>query len=295
MKKCLTDWKILSNRNVTSSHKERTMTNNVTAPKETAVVIDDELRSLQSMGAENVTSANVLIPRLTILQGLSPQINRKKAEYIEGSEVGDFCNVATGDLYKDQILVVPCHFATAYIEWTKNRGGLAANHGDDPSILKKCMRNERNENVLPNGNIVQETAQWYCLLQDGHSWNRIFFPLKATNLKHSKKWMTLVMTEAVEMPDKTIWKPPLFWRSWHLIIIDDSNDQGDWATFRPEKGEKILDLDPDRRLLRMCKSFYEDIKKNIVRPDLETQQDEGRPSTIDGTTAKDPTKADIPF
>jgi hypothetical protein len=272
--------------------------NEVQKTVETNLIIDDELLKMGGLGAENVTSANVLIPRLVILQGLSPQINKKKAEYIEGAEVGDFCNVATGDIYKEAVEVIPCHFATAYIEWTKNRGGLAANHGDDPNILKQTVRNEKSENVLPNGNIVQETAQWYCLIKDGASWQRIFFPLKATNLKHSRKWMTLCRAESVTLPNNDVWKPPLFWRAWTLLIIDDSNDQGDWATFRPEKGELIIEIDPspERRLLKMCKAFYEDIRTEKVKPDLEQNQDESdRGPIIQGTVNKDPKDKDIPF
>jgi hypothetical protein len=274
------------------------MANDVTETKaNNHLVLDDELLGLGGMGKENVRSKDVLIPRLVILQGLSPQINKKKAEYIDGAEVGDFCNVATGDIYKEQITVVPCHFATAYIEWVKNRGGLAGNHGEDESILRQTVRNDKFENVLPNGNVVQETAQWYCLLQDGASWQRIFFPLKSTNLKHSRKWLTLCQSETVQLPNGETWKPPLFWRSWKLNIVDDSNDQGDWATFRPEKGDPTLELDPNRHLLRMCKSFYEDIRTKVVKPDIEQTQDDGGP-IIDGTInrdAKDPNKADTPF
>jgi hypothetical protein len=263
------------------------MSNDVTTVQSgTNVAIDKELFDMGGLGKENVTAANVLIPRFTILQGLSPQVMKKKAEYIEGAEVGDFCNVATGDIYRDEVLVVPCHFATAYMEWVKGRGGLAANHGDDPSILEKCQVNEKQQYFLPNGNPVEETAQWYCLLQDGASWVRIFFPLKATNLKHSRKWLTLVQTEQVQLPDGTIWKPPLFWRSWKLKIIDDSNDKGDWFTFRPERWQSTLELDASKQLIRLCKGFYEDIRKKVVAPDIETQQDGG--TTINGTVNKDP-------
>jgi hypothetical protein len=258
------------------------------------LVLDDELLKLGGMGTENVKAKDVVIPRLVILQALSPQLNKKKAEFIEGAEIGDFCNVATGDIYKESILVVPCHFATAYMEWTKNRGGLAGNHGDDPSILSKTTQNDKRENILPNGNVIQEQAQWFCLVQNGAQWQRSFLPLKATNLKHSRKWLTLCQTETVQLPNGEFWKPPLFWRSWKLIIVDDSNDQGDWATFRPEKGELIMDIDPNRQLLRMCKSFYEDIRTEKVRPDIEQTQDEGGP-IIEGSRAKDPNDKDIPF
>lgn len=269
------------------------MSNEIVEKKSSSIVLDDELLKMGGLGTENIKAKDVLIPRLVILQGLSPQVMKKKAEYIEGAEVGDFCNVATGDIYKESIDVVPCHFATSYIEWGKNRGGIVNNFGDNPTVLERTVKNDHFQNILPNGNEIQEQAQWYCLIRDGANWMRIFFPLKATNLKHSRKWLTLCRTETITLPDNTIWKPPMFWRSWKLLIIDDSNDQGDWFTFRPEKGELTLDLDPSRQLLRMCKSFYEDIRTNIVRPDIETQQDEG--PIIQGTTIKDPNANDKPF
>lgn len=256
----------------------------------TDIVLDDELLKMTGMGTENVKAKDVLIPRLVILQNMSPQVNKKKAEFIDGAEIGDFCNVATGDIYKESVEVIPCHFATAYIEWTKNRGGLAANHGDNPDVLDKTSRNDKNENILPNGNVIQETAQWYCLLKDGYQWQRVFFPLKSTNLKHSRKWLTLCRSETIELPSKELWKPPLFWRSWKLLIVDDSNDSGDWATFRPEKGLTTMELDPDRRLIKNCMSFYDDIKTKAVTAEV-APQDEGSGPIIDN----DSNNKDTPF
>lgn len=267
--------------------------NAVVERKTTEVALDDELKRMGGMGAENVQTKDVLIPRLTILQKLSPQLSKKKAEYVEGAELGDFCNVATGDVYKESIIVIPCHFITAYIEWGKNRSGLVNNYGDDAAILKKCVRNEKNQNVLQNGNIVNETAQWYCLLQDGASWTRIFIPLTSTNLKHSRKWMTVCRTEDVKMPNGEVWKPPLFWRSWKLTAVEDSNDQGDWVTFKPERGETTMDIDPSRVLIRQCMSFYEDLRTKSVRGEI-VDEDQGR--TINGTINAGSTEdKDIPF
>jgi hypothetical protein len=253
--------------------------------------LDSELQKMGGMGTENVQAKDVLIPRLTILQKLSPQLAKKKAEFIDGAEVGDFCNVATGDIYKEAVLVIPCHFATAYIEWGKNRSGLVMNYGDDASILKKCVRNDKNQNVLANGNMVSETAQWYCLLQDGASWTRVFIPLTSTNLKHSRKWLTLCRAESVQMPDGSMWKPPLFWRSWKLVAIEDSNEMGDWVTFRPEKGNSSVEIDQSRQLIRMCMAFYEDVKGNVVRGEIH-DDDQGR--TINGR-AESVDEKEIPF
>jgi hypothetical protein len=95
-----------------------------------------------------------------------------------------------------------------------------------------------------------------------------FFPLRATNLKHSRRWLTLVTGETLQDADKHPWKPPLFWRSWRLRVVDDSNERGDWMTFRPEKGATTLELDPSRRLIRVCMDFYEGVRTKAARGDL---------------------------
>jgi hypothetical protein len=232
-----------------------------------APVLDNELLKMEDMGAEHVTADNLLIPRFTILQGLSPQLGKKKVEYIDGAQIGDFCNVATGHIYHSEAVVIPCYFDSVYIEWIKNRGGLADIHRDS-SILAKCIRNDKFQNVLPDGNIVEETAQWFCLLQDGANWVQVFFPLKSTNLKHSRRWLTLVTGEPVLDLNGHPWKPPLFWRSWLLRAVDDSNERGDWVTFRPEKRKTTLELDPSRALIRACLDFYEAVRTKAARADL---------------------------
>jgi hypothetical protein len=258
------------------------------------IQLDDDILKLSGIGSEKVKTQNVLIPRLVILQALSPQVNRKKPEYIEGAEVGDFCNTATGDIHKGSVTVVPCYFITNYLEWIKNRGGLSMNYGDDPSCLQRAQRNEINQNILPNGNIIEETAQWYCLLNTGGIWERLFFPLVRTNLKHSRKWMTLCQSENIQTKDKdgnlTMWKPPLFWRSWNLFIVDASNDRGDWLTFRPEKRETILEIDPKKTLLNMCKAFHADLVGGKVKGDIESTHEDSN-----GNGRRVDPNADIPF
>ena len=89
--------------------------------------------------------------------------------YLDDAQPGDFCNTATGDVWRDEIMVIPCDFHTRYLEWPKVRGKGApiADHGEDPAILRRCATNEKNQHTLPNGNRVEETAFWYLLIQNG--------------------------------------------------------------------------------------------------------------------------------
>lgn len=50
-------------------------------------------------GMEHLTPADIRLPRLVVAQGLSPQVQAGKAEYIEGLSVGMLFNDLTGEVY----------------------------------------------------------------------------------------------------------------------------------------------------------------------------------------------------
>jgi hypothetical protein len=232
--------------------------------------IDDEILAMQGIGAENVTANDIVIPRLTILQGLSPQVNKKKPEWIDGADSGDFCNIASGQLYKEEVTIIPCLFRTAYLEWAKGRGGFVRDHGDSPSVLDRCTRNEKWQYFLPNGNVLEETHQWYVLLRDGPEgslWTPVYFPLVRTGLKHSRKLLTLCRPSHYIYNGK-VFNPPLFWWSWRLLVVSSSNDAHDWHSFRPERGSMTIDLDPTLATARQCRAFHDAVRDKSVRPDV---------------------------
>lgn len=75
-------------------------------------------------GNEAVTTDDMVIPRLSIIQDLSPQHKKSKAEYIEGAEVKMIFNTATNELYGNAIMVVPVFYRKEYVIWKdQNSGG----------------------------------------------------------------------------------------------------------------------------------------------------------------------------
>ena len=194
-------------------------------------------------GMENVGSGDVLIPRLTIIQALSPQLNPKKSEFIDGAKIGDICDVGTGELFPDGILFLPVYYVKQYLEWAPRASGkgLVTIHSD-PAIMDQCTRNEKKQPVLPNGNLIAETAQWFGLnlTADGR---QSFLPLTSTQLKKSRKWMTLAMGEKLERPDGTKFTPPLFYRTYQLSTAEESNNEGDWAGWKVDRGPTLPEVE----------------------------------------------------
>jgi hypothetical protein len=234
-------------------------------PKELQSV-DPSLRDLGALGTESIAQTDVETPRLKLLEALSPQLRRGGDMYLDDAQPGDFCNTATGDVWRDEIMVIPCDFHTRYLEWPKVRGKGApiADHGEDPAILRRCATNEKNQHTLPNGNRIEETAFWYLLIQNGGAWDRVLFQLTSTRLKASRKWLTAIRAETC-LIDGRPWKPPLFWRAWTLRVIGANNTQGDWSTFVAERGEQLIDLPDSKALLAQARAFSLDARAENLR------------------------------
>lgn len=249
-----------------------------------------EIEEMAGAGQENVRITDTLIPRLTILQSLSPQLKEKKVEYIPGAAVGDWCDVSIGEIFKEGIDTLPCFYSVQYIQWKKGRAGFVANLGTDARCLEGTTLNDKRQNILPNGDSIAETATWYVLLNVGFEWRRCFLPFSSTGLKISRKWLTILRAEKV-FGRNGPFTPPLFYRPWHLAVKDDNNDQGDWKIASPSKieraAEEITAQQPDKFktiyhlmqemgdekkwLLREAQNFYVDARDNLVVGDMGTE------------------------
>ena len=193
-------------------------------------------------GLENVGAADLLVPRLAIMQSLSPQMKPKTADYIEGANLGDICDVGARELFKDGILFVPIFYRKDYLEWAprKSGEGLKKIHSS-PSILDECTRNDRNQPVLPNGNYIAETAQFFGLnlSADGR---KSFIPMASTQLKKARGWLTMATGEKLEREDGSVFTPPLFYRCYKLTTGEESNSEGTWAGWKIERGPSLPEL-----------------------------------------------------
>ena len=254
--------------------KKSTLPAIVTAPKRALAAAPDgydELIPFAATGLEAVTAADLMIPRLTILQSLSPQLSKSQPEFVEGAEAGDFCDCGTGDVFKETVEIVPVFFARVFLEWAPRASGkgLVKNHGLDASILERCDRDDKGRHLLKGGagNYIAETAQYFCLnLSSGR--RRSFIPLASTQLRASRRWMTLLTAEKIAGSNGREFTPPIFYRSWVASVRETSNNEGSWFMWHFEPGDPILSIDPQRGLLEEAKGFYEAAKKNLVTGDV---------------------------
>lgn len=211
--------------------------------KNTAVGDVGDFDQFAGQGFENVGSDDLLVPRLTILQQLSPQLKKKDVQYIESAEEGDICEVGTGQLFKGSVLFLPVYYKKVYIEWAPRSSGkgIVEIH-DSPETLDRTTPDDKGRPVLENGNYIGETAQWFGLnLTAGRQ--RCFIGMASTQLKRSRKWMTMATGEKLQRADGSEFTPPLWYRSYVLGAADDGNAEGDWKSWTIERGPAMPELD----------------------------------------------------
>lgn len=202
----------------------------------------DAFSDLAGAGMENVQSEDVLIPRITILQTLSPQLKKSKPQYINGAEEGDICSTATGEVWKS-IYFLPVHFRKQWIEWAprESGAGLVRIH-DSPAILDDCTRDDRRRPFLPNGNLVQETSQFYGFNITADM-TPCFIAMSGTQLKHARKWLSMAKGERIPRADGTRFVAPFFYRVYKLSAAEESNAEGDWQAWRIDRDVALPELD----------------------------------------------------
>lgn len=216
----------------------------------------DQFESLAGDGMQNATASDFLIPRLTILQSLSPQLVKTKPEYIKTAKAGDICDTATRDCW-EAISVVPVYFVLSYIEWAPRASGrgLIAVH-ENKNCLAHCTKNEKGVHITPSGNTIVESAQFYVLNLSAGG-RRSFIAMSSTQRKKAKLWMTFFGNERVTNSTGKSFMPPIYYRTYNLSVGEEANAQGSWLGWRIEHGPALLELPAGRDLLAECLSFKE--------------------------------------
>ena len=182
-------------------------------------------------GLENLTAEDLTIPRLKILQALSPEVNKRDGKYIENSAAGDITNTVTKELFTEDegCVVLPVAYRRMFLEWQprESGGGLVKQHSD-PNILSQTTKDAKGADVLANGNYIQTSATHYGLVVNGDSYQQVMIPMAGTQLKKSRTWNSVMASIKVKSSTGKVFTPPSYSHKYKLTTVAESNDRGTW-------------------------------------------------------------------
>jgi hypothetical protein len=204
----------------------------------------NDLAALSGVGLENISSADLAIPFLQLVQQLSPEVNENKPEYIPDAKPGMVINSVTGQLYntkKSPIRFILCSFTKLFVEWRPRAsgGGIVASHSN-ASILLNCHKNDKGQDELPNGNTIATTAYHFGLVVTESGTEKVIIPMTSTQLKNSRKWLSLITTAKLQGPNGPF-TPPMFAFEYKLSTTVEENAKGSWTGWHIELGGQVKD------------------------------------------------------
>ena len=183
--------------------------NQVTTKKEGALAVNI-FEADADKGTQNISQEDLALPFLKVLGQLSPEVNKTHGKYVEGAEPGKIINTVTNELYSN-INVVPVFYKRKYIEWQDrgtSTGAPVAIHESDSDIISQTTRGKDYKDRLPNGNYLENTADHFVILL-GDSPQTALISMKATQLKVSRKWNSMMM--GIKMQGKNgLFTPPTY-------------------------------------------------------------------------------------
>jgi hypothetical protein len=207
------------------------MKNEISEKENTELSVVSAFAEDANSGLENMTSEDLTIPRIKILQAMSPEVNKREGKYVEGADAGDVINTVTNVLYNEdnELVVLPVSYKRLFLEWQprESGGGLVTSY-DDQSILSKTTKNERGQDVLENGNYIQTSANHFVIVlnKDG-SYDQAVMPMAGTQLKKSRTWNSVMASIKFRSGDK-VFTPPSFSHKYSMKTVQESNDRGTW-------------------------------------------------------------------
>jgi len=214
-------------------------------------------------GSQNMTQEDLALPFLKVLGQLSPEVNKVHARYVKGAEPGMIINSVTNELYDGAkgINVLPVFYERKLIEWQDRGAGTGAPvaiHDASSDIMSQTTRDKSYKDRLPNGNYIDNTANHYVVVL-GDSPQTALISMKATQLKISRKWNSIMM--GIKLQGKNgLFTPPTYSHIYNLKTVQMSNDKGTWFGWEVSKVGPVQ----DQSVYGIAKSFAEQVGKGDV-------------------------------
>jgi hypothetical protein len=206
-------------------------------------------------GSEEVTAKDMILPRVDVLQALSPQIKKSDPAYIEGAEQGQIFNTVTGRIYGPSIMFIPVMFRKEFVLWKlrKAGGGFIGAFKDLPeaNTVLASMPNPADFEVV-------ESHQHFCLILDPDGIEEAVFSMTKSKLKTSRALNTLIQIAGVDR----------FAKAYRIYAVEESGDKGDYWGFKVHQVGFV-----NKELYERARGLYELIKAgaaDVDRSDRDT-------------------------
>lgn len=183
-------------------------------------------------GSENVSTDDIIIPRLELIQGLSPYVKDGDPKFNPDARPGMLINSVTGQLYGKEVMLVPVYFMKQWLVWRKRKwvdekgreqtseGGFMGSYNTQAEAHEEATRREA-EGGAPIE--IIDTPQHLCLLINFNagSIDEVMVSMPRTKAKVSRQWNSMVRLAGGDR----------FSRAYRVTSALEKNSRGDYYNF----------------------------------------------------------------
>jgi len=246
------------------------MSKDISVTASTTVAVA-KFNDLSLTGWEEVQADDLAIPYIRLLQAGSPQVKKNESQYLKGASEGDIYNTVQNCYYEgvEGVEIIPAYYNRRYVEWiprTNDGGGFVDSHPLDTPLLREATQNEKGVPVLPNGNELVNTANFYSLLIIDGQAQHVLIPMSSSALKKAKQWITMAQTQTYVKDNGELGIQPLFNNMYKLSSVGESNVKGSWANWNVEHIKSLDHEDHNQAAwFNLAFNFAKSVKADEVR------------------------------
>lgn len=193
----------------------------------------EELEQQANAGLSKDAADN-LIPLIYVLQSLSPQVNPRNPDYVEGAQPGMLWlrGVGVFDGESEGLEMQPCHFGQVVNEWIPRDqgGGFVARHLERPEDAERVTDPQNPKRIgwrSRRGTQYVDTREHVVRVRipgEPERWMPFVLPFSSTGHTVSRGWMTMMNAELLPSGNSA----PSYACSYRVRTKFTKNAAGEW-------------------------------------------------------------------
>lgn len=171
-------------------------------------------------GSEQAGTDDITIPRIALVQALSPQIDDTDPAYIEGVKAGDIINSLTGENYGKELTIIPIYFNKEYVIWKdrKKGGGMFGVHQTKAEAVNAL---QYLDPPVEDYNVEDTVQQFVFIVNADGSITEAMLSMSRTKMSVSRKLQSLIRLTKMDS----------FACMYRLSVVAAQSDLGKYYNF----------------------------------------------------------------
>ena len=207
--------------------------------------LPDFLKVKKPLGNENVDAQDKTIPRIKLLQKLSPELDSSSPNYIAGAKPGMIINTVTMEAF-EELLCVNIFYRREFAVYADRQAGGGGFHGAFPTEAEALAKVKELGGDSAT-HVIRETGNHALLLldADGNATMEAICLMDGSKLTVSNNWNTAIAR--IKDVDR-------FASVWSLGSTTQSNSKGSWSNYTVNFAGYV-----DEQLYKVAKALYDSI------------------------------------